>query len=78
MEQMKNAIDGIFKGYENSRIIQFQFSTVDVNRIQRDLACTLLKANTAPNAHNIIRCASVLAWCYVAGHLPEQLVIDHL
>ena len=26
----------------------------------------------------IVRCASVLAWSYVAGHLPEQLVIDLL
>ena len=27
--------------------------------------------------HYIAPCASVLAWCYLAGRLPEQLVIDH-
>ena len=26
--------------------------------------------------HYIVRCASVLAWSYLAGRLPEQLVID--
>ena len=26
--------------------------------------------------HYIARCASVLAWCYLAGRLPAQLVVD--
>ena len=31
---------------------------------------------TARNHHYIARCASMLAWCYVAGHRTAQLVID--
>ena len=27
--------------------------------------------------HYIARCASVLAWCYLAERLPAQLVVDH-
>ena len=62
----------------------FKMIPIDINRLRRytalefGMARPLLKANTALNAHYIVRCASVLAWCYVGGHLPEQLVIDLL
>ena len=59
-------------------MIVYTTSTVSVDIQHWNLASPLPKANTAPNPHQIVWCASVLAWYYVAGHLPEQLVIDLL
>ena len=77
-ERGRRLCSAIYKIEEINSTRELKTSTVSVNIQHWNLACRLLKANTAPNAHYIVRCASVLAWCYVAGHLPEQLIIDLL
>ena len=69
--------DFIFLAYSDV-VCGLQTSTVSVDIQHWNLARPLLKSNTARNAHYIVRCASVLAWCYVGGNLPEQLVMDLL
>ena len=63
-----------------SNLPRFFSHWIDNNRHRWSTTLHMHARNSRPTQretnHYIARCASVLAWCYLAGRLSEQLVID--